>query len=119
MGRHKVTFHPPGVTVEVDPALYPYGKHGAPGSLLDIALTHGVSIEHACAGVGVCGTCHVVVTAGAEGLSEAGDEELDRLDAVPGATLHSRLACRAVVGGDVTVTVPTWNHHAASDGGDS
>ena len=106
MAKHRVTFQPAGVTVEADDALYPYGRVGLPGSLLDIALTHGVHIEHACDGAGACGTCHVIVTDGAEGLSEATDEEIDRVECVSGSTLDSRLACRAVVGGDVTVTIP-------------
>ena len=111
MPRYKVTFQPTGVTVEADPALYPYGKHGRPGSLLDIALRHGVHIEHACGGVAVCGTCHVLVTEGLGNLSPPSDEELDLLDAVPGAKLNSRLACQAVVAGDVTVTAPQWNRN--------
>lgn len=106
MARYKVTFQPAGVVVEVDPAAYPHGTHGRPGSVLDIGLTHGVLIEHACGGVGVCGTCQVIVTAGAENLSPPEDEELDVIDANPAHTLHSRLACQAVVAGDVTVTVP-------------
>ncbi|MGA2264831.1 MAG: 2Fe-2S iron-sulfur cluster-binding protein [Phycisphaerae bacterium] len=105
MPRYKVTFQPIGKTVEVDPAKYPYGKHGQPGSLLDIALAYGVDLEHACGGVGICGTCHIIVTAGAENLTPAGDEELDMVDSIPAHTLHSRLACQAVVRGDVTVTI--------------
>jgi 2Fe-2S ferredoxin len=116
MARHKVTFEPVGVTVEADPDLCPYGRTGRPGSLLDIALAHGVSIEHACGGVGVCGTCHVVVTHGQESLSEPGDDELDSVDQVPGSTLASRLACQAVVCGDVTVRVPDWNRNAVAEG---
>jgi 2Fe-2S ferredoxin len=95
--------------VEVDPAHYPCGKHGLAGSLLDVALASGVAIEHACGGVGVCGTCHVGITAGAENLSPAGDDELDVLDALPAHTLHTRLACQAVVTGDVTVSIPPHN----------
>jgi len=106
MATCHVTFLPIGVTVEVDPELYPYGRHGKPGSLLDIALTHGVQIEHACAGNGACGTCHVIVNEGAAGLTEADDDELDVVDGVAGCTPASRLACAAVVRGDVTVTVP-------------
>jgi len=114
---HKVTFQPAGVTVEVDPASYPFGKHGRPGSLLDIALAHGVHIEHACGGVGVCATCHVVVNDGAEHLSPGTDEEYDVLDRAPGITPSSRLACLAVVEGDVTVTIPGWNRNAVSEKG--
>ena len=103
--RYKVTFQPMGRTVEADPSRYPYGKHGQPGSLLDIALAHGVEIDHACGGVGVCGTCHVIVIEGGENLSPASDDELDLVDSIPGATLHTRLACQAVVQGDVIVTI--------------
>lgn len=116
MAKYKVTFEPMSVTVEVDPELYPYGKSGQPGSVLDIALTHGVQIEHACGGVGVCATCHVIVVTGAENLSPPTDDELDRADYAPGATPQSRLACQAVVQGDVTVRVPNWNRNTVSEG---
>jgi 2Fe-2S ferredoxin len=101
--------------VEADPQRYPYGSHGAPGSLLDIALGAGVHIEHACGGVGACGTCHVIVERGAGGLSEPSEQELDLIDVAPGNTPDSRLACMAVVGGDVTVRIPGWNRNAAAE----
>jgi len=106
MGKFKVTFKPSGVTVEADPQLYPYGRDGRPGSLLDIALYAGVHLEHACGGSGICRTCHVLVEDGMENLSEPQDQELDAIDGIPGSTLKSRLACQAVVAGDVTVTIP-------------
>lgn len=115
MGRCKVTFQPADVTVEVDPAACSHAKHGRPGSLLDAALTNDVRIEHACGGVGVCGTCHVIVTSGMDNLSQASDDEMDVVAAVPGSTLNSRLACQAIVGGDVTVTIPKWNRNAAPE----
>ena len=117
MAKHKVTFQPHAVTVEVDDELYPYGDHGDPGSVLDIALTHGVQIECACGGVGSCGTCHVLVDEGASSLSEADDDELDMVEQVPGNTLNSRLACKAVVIGDVTVTIPQRNRNYAGERG--
>lgn len=104
--RHKVTFQPVGVTVEVDPADPPGDEHGLPGSLLAIALARGVQIEHACGGVAACGTCHVVVEAGADNLCEPDEDELDTIDRVPDNVLASRLACKAVVHGDVTVRIP-------------
>ena len=106
MPKHKVTFKPVGAVVEVDPAEYPYGSDGQPGSLLDIALSHGVEIEHACGGVGACGTCHVIIEKGMENLSQAGDDELDTAEQAIGCTPNSRLACQAVVKGDVTVQIP-------------
>ena len=115
MPAHTVTFQPMSVTVQADPDRYPYGSDGRPGSLLDIALAHGVDIQHACGGVGACATCHVIVVAGMDHLSEADDDELDDLDLAPGVTPDSRLACRAVVAGDVTVTVPQWNRNAVSE----
>ena len=103
MAKYKVTFLPADVTVEADSKLYPYGREGEPGSLLDIALAHGVKIEHACGGNGVCGTCHVIVEQGMENLSAADEDELDTIEQALNSTPDSRLACRAVVKGDVTV----------------
>jgi 2Fe-2S ferredoxin len=115
MSKYRVTFHPMGKTVDVDPAEYPYGDHGSPGSLLDIALANGIAIEHACGGVGACATCHVIVTAGADNLSPATEEELDQVELAPGSAPDSRLACLAVVQGDVTVIIPAWNRNAISE----
>lgn len=115
MPKYKVTFLPADVTVEVAPAEYPYGSHGRPGSLLDIALKFGVHVEHTCGGVGACSTCHVVVKRGMDNLSPPDDEELDRVELAPGNTVDSRLACQAVVAGDVTVEVPRWNRNIVSE----
>jgi 2Fe-2S ferredoxin len=115
VSSHKVTFEPAGVTVEVDPSHYPYGRHGRPGSLLDIAVSHGVHIEHACGGAGACGTCHVIVDTGMQNLSEPTDEELDRVEQVPGNAPNSRLACQAVVAGDVVVNVPGQNRSVVGE----
>jgi 2Fe-2S ferredoxin len=106
MARHKVTFLPQNVTVEVDDQEYPLADHGKPGSLLDIALAHGIQLEHNCGGSCACTTCHVVVREGEDGLSAMEQDEEDRLDTAEGLTLHSRLGCQAVVRGDVVVEIP-------------
>jgi len=106
MATHTITFLPANVVIEVDPELYPYGTHGRPGSLLDIALSHGVQLTHSCGGTGACGTCHVSVEEGMDALTEADDDEMDVIDRIPNNTLNTRLACEAVVGGDVTVRIP-------------
>ncbi len=115
MPQFKLTILPLNKTIEADPSKYPYGTHGEPGSILDIALANGVEIEHACGGVGICGTCHVIVKAGAENLSKPADDEMDCVDQVPGTTVNSRLACQAVVKGDVTVEIPGWNRNIVGE----
>ncbi len=112
---YKITFQPADKTVEVDPARFPLSRHGKCGSILDIALANGVHIEHACGGAGVCGTCHVIIDSGMSNLSPAEDDELDVVDQVPSSTLQSRLACQAIVKGDVTVTVPAWNRNIVNE----
>jgi 2Fe-2S ferredoxin len=105
MARHRVTFRPANVTVEVDDRDFPYGERGRPGSLLDIALRHGIRLGHTCGGQCACTTCHVVVRAGGEHLSPLEPDEEDRLDMASGLTRDSRLGCQAVVRGDVVVEV--------------
>ncbi|MBM3765506.1 MAG: 2Fe-2S iron-sulfur cluster binding domain-containing protein [Acidobacteria bacterium] len=97
----------------------PYSEHGKKGSLLDIALNNGLHLEHACGGSCACTTCHVIVRSGDTNLSEADDDELDRVEQAAGLTLHSRLGCQCVVSGDVTVEIPNWNRNYVSEGGGS
>lgn len=110
MNPHRVTFLPMNVTATVAEG-QTFAAKGQPGSLLSIALAHGVAIEHACGGVGICATCHVIVRQGMDNLSPPSDEELDCVELAPGNTVDSRLACQAVVHGDVTVEVPAWNRN--------
>jgi 2Fe-2S ferredoxin len=84
----------------------PYREHGRPGSLLDVALNAGLALEHSCGGNCACTTCHVIVRQGEANLTPMDDVEADRLDIAEGLTLHSRLACQAVVRGDVVVEIP-------------
>ena len=106
MAIHRVTFLPLNKTVEVDDTQYPLADHGKPGSLLDIALAHGIELEHNCGGSCACTTCHVIVKEGQENLSEMQEDEEDRLDTATGLTIRSRLGCQAVVQGDVVVEIP-------------
>ena len=106
MAKHRVTFMPKNVTVEVDDADYPLADHGRPGSLLDIALASDIHLEHNCGGSCACTTCHVIVKEGEANLSEMQPDEEDRLDMAEGLTIHSRLGCQCVVRGDVVVEIP-------------
>lgn len=109
MSKVKVTFLPINKVVEIDTEKFPLGDHGLPGSILDIALAHGINLEHACGGNCACTTCHVWVKSGMENLSEAEDKELDLSEKAAGAKLNSRLGCQAVVlKGEVVVEIPPY-----------
>ena len=115
----KVTFLPANITVEFDPETMPYSEHGKRFSILDVALNHGLELEHACGGNCACTTCHVVVRQGEANLSEMEDDEADRVEQAADLTLHSRLGCQSVVTGDVVVEIPAWNRNYVSEGGGS
>ena len=73
-------------------------------SILDVAITHDVPLQHACGGFCACTTCHVIVKSGAEFLSEMEEDERERIANVPRFCAESRLGCQAKVhGGDVVV----------------
>ena len=115
---YRITFLPMNVTIEVDPEKLPYEHDGLPGSILDIALEHGIAIDHACGGVCACSTCHVVVKEGSDTLNESTEEEEDQLEEAPGLRPTSRLACQSVPNGatDVVVEIPEWNRNLVKEG---
>ncbi|MGD9366420.1 MAG: ASKHA domain-containing protein [Desulfobacteraceae bacterium] len=90
MSRFKVTFLPYDTSIEVD----------AGESLIRAAMEAGVHINASCGGDGVCGKCRVMIEEGEveEGISE----HLSREDRDKGY----RLACKALVGGDVVIRIP-------------
>ncbi len=116
----KVTFILDGVDhmVDFDPSALEYRRHGEPGSLLDVALNFGVPLEHVCGGNAACTTCHVIVRDGMSNLSDMEDEEADRLDTAWDLTPASRLACQAVVKGDVTCEVPAYTRNYVTEAGE-
>ncbi|MEW6682945.1 MAG: 2Fe-2S iron-sulfur cluster-binding protein [Nitrospirota bacterium] len=95
--RHRVTFLPANITVEVEDGT----------SILDAALTHSIDLEHNCGGNCACSTCHVIVQEGMEHLSELSEEEEDQLDDADGLTMRSRLGCQAKISGPVVVLIPS------------
>ncbi len=115
--RYSITFLPLQETVEIAPEEIPYSRDGRPGSILEIALGHGIEIDHACGGVAACSTCHVIFQDGEKSCQAASDDEQDMLDTAPGLTLTSRLACQAVPDGsrDVVVLIPGWNRNHARE----
>lgn len=86
-------------------------------SLLEVAMQHGINIEHACGGVCACSTCHVYVERGMEQLAEPSEAEMDRVEEAPGLQVNSRLSCQCVVQGDgpITMRIPAWNRNAVKE----
>ncbi len=116
--KFTVTFMPMDKTVEIEPKDLPYGDHGLPGSILDIALAHGIELDHACGGVCACATCHVIVREGLNTCNETTDDEEDQLDEAYGITPDSRLGCQCVPDGsrDLVVEIPEWNRNLSREG---
>ena len=118
---YTVTFIAPDgevTKIEVDPARIPYGSTGLPGSLLDVAMSNGVALEHVCGGVCACSTCHVIVKQGLESCNEGTDDEFDQLEEAPMTTLQSRLGCQCVPNGtkDIVVEIPAVNKNLVKEG---
>ncbi len=85
--------------------------------LLEIAVEHGINIEHACGGVCACSTCHVYIEQGMDQVSEPTEDEEDRVEEAPGLQLNSRLSCQCEIEGDgpIVVRVPAWNRNAVKE----
>ncbi|TFG43990.1 MAG: DUF4445 domain-containing protein [Syntrophobacterales bacterium] len=90
MPNHKIIFLPHNTQIEV-----PSGT-----SIIQAALDAGVHINASCGGEGVCGKCRVRIEAGA--VDGGVTEKLSAEDAQKGY----RLACQAMVTGDLTVRIP-------------
>ena len=88
------------VTVAYDEGFMAQGRRGL--SILEISRLNKVPHAHVCSGRGNCGTCRVRVISGLHGLSRKDDHERRTLAAfdVEGEV---RLACQALVMGDVAV----------------
>jgi 2Fe-2S ferredoxin len=104
-------------TVECDPTALPYQHHGLRGSLLDVALNFDIPLEHVCGGNCACTTCHVIVRSGMEHLSTMEDNEADRLDQAWDLRPESRLACQAIVKGEVVCEVPAYSRNYVQEDG--
>ena len=85
--------------------------------LLEVAIEHGINIEHACGGVCACSTCHIYVEKGMDDVAEATEAEEDRVEEAPGLQINSRLSCQCEVKGDgpIVVRVPAWNRNAIKE----
>jgi 2Fe-2S ferredoxin len=104
-------------TIEFEHGRLPYQEHGLPESFLDVAMNHGIPLEHACGGSCACTTCHLFIREGEHNLSEPEDSELDRLDTAWDLRTNSRLGCQAVIKGDVVAEFPLYTRNYVQEGG--
>lgn len=75
----------------------------APGfRVLELLKAFGVPVKGECGGSGVCATCHVRVPEHwRHRLPPPSEEELAKLDEIPGADDSSRLACQIMMADDL------------------
>jgi 2Fe-2S ferredoxin len=104
-------------TVEFEHGKLPSDGHGLPESFLNLAIEHGIPLEHACGGSCACTTCHLIIREGMQNLSEMQDDEADRLDTAWDLTVSSRLGCQAVIKGDVVAEFPMYTRNYVQEGG--
>lgn len=85
-------------------------------SICDVALEHGIEIEHACEKSCACTTCHVIVREGFDSLQPADELEEDLLDKAWGLEPDSRLSCQAIVANeDLVIEIPRYTINHASE----
>jgi ferredoxin, 2Fe-2S len=105
-GMPKLTILNNGSVHEFELGQVPYGGHGKPGSILDIAMHFNIPLNHDCGGNCSCTTCHVWVREGAENLSDMEIDEQDFVGMAMDTRSESRLGCQTIVNGDVTIEIP-------------
>ena len=110
----------PSVIVDETPYLFKgYGQAEVPlgQSILQAAQKAGAPEGFACGGVCACTTCHLWIK-DQTGISEADDDEIDRMDMAADQQLESRLGCQAVITkpGEYVVEIPKWNRNYTSEG---
>ena len=74
-------------------------------SLLEAAESIHAHMGSSCGGVCACSTCHVYIREGDEHVSEAEEDEEDRLDMAFDVQAESRLGCQARVLSDGEILV--------------
>jgi len=97
---------PEGAVIEAKPG----------DKLIEVALDHGVDIEHACEKACACTTCHVIVREGFDSLEESDETEDDLLDKAWGLEPDSRLSCQVEIGDeDLVIEIPKYTINQVSE----
>ena len=67
------------------------------GNLMEALTDEGYDIPANCGGMAGCGTCHITVSKGFEGLRKPEEDEEFMLDSLPNLTAQSRLSCQVAL----------------------
>ena len=89
----------PTLTFSVDDSTY---EIPAGTSLLEYCETTETPQDYGCQ-AGSCGTCICVISAGAENVNAADDDELETIEMTT-SVAGARLGCQLVINGDVTIS---------------
>jgi 2Fe-2S ferredoxin len=85
-------------------------------NLIELALDHGIEVEHACEMSCACTTCHVIIREGFDSLAESNELEDDLLDKAWGLEPDSRLSCQVEVGDeDLVIEIPRYTINQVSE----
>ena len=85
-------------------------------NLIELALSNGIDIEHACEKACACTTCHVILREGFDSLAESDELEDDLLDKAWGLEPDSRLSCQVIIGDeDLVVEIPKYTINQVSE----
>lgn len=66
-------------------------------TILDIALSNNINMQHACEKSCACSTCHCIIHKGYDSISKITEKENDVLDKVWKVECNSRLACQSKI----------------------
>src|SRR2546427_2800139 len=80
-------------------------------SLLAACAAGDVELMHSCGGIGACTSCRVRILSGRDQLSPIGRAEREQLQESGILETH-RLACQAMVYGNVVLERPLWRSSA-------
>jgi ferredoxin len=85
-------------------------------NLLSVLLENDLEVAQECGGRGMCATCHVYITEGADSISPMTKREQRTLEVITTCKTNSRLACQAkVIGEGVVLELPPGMYISSKD----
>ncbi len=104
---------PEGKVVEFEYGSLPDDHRGKPMSVLHVAGSCAIDLDHDCGGNCACASCHIWVQRGADKIAPMGGDEANMLKKAADLQLNSRLGCQAVITapGEYVIEIPAWSRN--------